>query len=237
MAFVQAWVETDPDGGVITVSLLDDYQRQTKTAIRERLEGDPAAPDLTGLIEVGSFSTAPKPRKGTARGYYDTEANILAFGATKREDGRFAISSDTKRLFNCATAAVSRIWSKDHLMVLGHTPLAGTYYDSPSQPATAVATEVNTQIPLPEAGRIKDLRLYVQANLSATTGPLAVTLRINGVDQALTATMPVNSPAGTLVTDLVNIVSVSLADLLSFKIVNGGAGTSGTMGFTFTYEH
>lgn len=106
MAFGNAWVETDPDGSVITVSQLDNSDRLIKAAVRERLEGDPAIPDLTGLIEVGSFSAAPKPRKGAARIYVDTAANILAFTATKREDGRLAVASDTGILYHVATAAV-----------------------------------------------------------------------------------------------------------------------------------
>lgn len=106
MAFTNSWVETDPDGSVITVSQLDNSDRLIKNAVRERLEGDPAAPDLTGLIEVGSFAAAPKPRKGTARVYVDTQANILAFGATKREDGRLAVASDTGQLYHVATAGV-----------------------------------------------------------------------------------------------------------------------------------
>lgn len=109
MAFTNAWVEGDPDGNVITVSQLDDSDRLIKAALRERLEGDPAIPNLTGLIEVGSFAAAPKPRKGAARIYVDTQANILAYDATKREDGRLAIASDTNRLYHVATAGVVEI--------------------------------------------------------------------------------------------------------------------------------
>lgn len=109
MAFTNSWIETDPDGSIITVSQLDNSDRLIKNATRERLEGDPAAPDLTGLIEVGSFPAAPKPRKGAARVYVDTQANILAYGATKREDGRLAVASDTGRLFHVATAAVASV--------------------------------------------------------------------------------------------------------------------------------
>lgn len=106
MAFQQSWVETDPDGSIITVSQLDDWIRFTKVAMRERLEGDPATPNLTGLIEVGSWTSAPKPRKGAARIYVDTDANIQAYDATKREDGRLAWATDTGKLYHVATAGV-----------------------------------------------------------------------------------------------------------------------------------
>ena len=116
MAFPDAWVETDPDGAVVFVSQLDDHIHLTKRALRQRLEGDPAVPDLTGLIEVGSWASAPKPRKGTARVYVDTDVNILAFGVTKREDGRLAFATDTKKLYHVGTAAVIEI---------GYVPVAG----------------------------------------------------------------------------------------------------------------
>lgn len=133
MGFGNVWVETDPDGSVITVSQLDDAIRLGKAATRERLEGDPAVPDLTGLIEVGSWAAAPKPRKGTARVYVDTAANIAAFGATKREDGRLAFASDTGRLYHVATAAVAEIaylplsgGTISGTLVLGAVTLGGT---------------------------------------------------------------------------------------------------------------
>lgn len=109
MAFANAWVESDPNGDVIFVSQLDDSDRLIKGAVRERMEGDPAAPDLTGLIEVGTWTSAPKPRKGAARIYVDTQANILTFGVTKREDGRLAIASNSRRLYHVATAGVVEI--------------------------------------------------------------------------------------------------------------------------------
>lgn len=94
MGFVTTWVETDPDGSIIHVSELDDWIRIRGTGVRERLEGDPANPDLTGLIEVGSFPAAPTPRMGTARTYVDTSANILAYDLTKVQNGRLALSND-----------------------------------------------------------------------------------------------------------------------------------------------
>lgn len=105
MAFVESWVESDPDGSVITGSLLDDYQRQTKRALRERLEGDPANP-LTGIFETGSWALAPIPRAGTARMYYGTDAAMLALAAASRQDGRLAFSTDLGVLYHAATAGM-----------------------------------------------------------------------------------------------------------------------------------
>jgi hypothetical protein len=103
MAFTESWIESDPDGAVITGSLLDDYQRQSKRAIRERLEGDPANPN-SGIYEAASFGATAIVRAGTARAYAVTAAGVAALTL---QDGRMAITTDTKRLFHLkATGAV-----------------------------------------------------------------------------------------------------------------------------------
>lgn len=112
MAFVESWVETDPDGSVITGSLLDDYQRQSKRAMRERLEGDPANPN-SGIFESASFSATAIVRAGTARAYAVTAAGVAALTL---QDGRIAITTDTQRLFHLkGTGAIE----------LGYIPTAG----------------------------------------------------------------------------------------------------------------
>jgi hypothetical protein len=103
MAFVEAWVETDPDGSVITGSLLDDYQRQAKRALRERLEGDAANP-LSGIFEVGTFSATAIVKAGSARLYAGTDAAIQALGAAYKQDGRMAIATDTNQLYHLRPA-------------------------------------------------------------------------------------------------------------------------------------
>lgn len=137
MAFAIAWDETSPDGDIVHVSGLDDSDRGIKTSIRERLEGDTAEPDLTGLIEVGSWPTAPKPRKGTARAYVDTAANILAYTTAQREDGRIAFATDAgviggPRVYHVATAAVAEI---GYLNIDGSRDMQGPLTVNPD-PAT-----------------------------------------------------------------------------------------------------
>jgi hypothetical protein len=51
MPFSKNWIETEPDGGIVTVSQLDNWIRDTKIAIRERLEDY--------LFEPGSFASGP----------------------------------------------------------------------------------------------------------------------------------------------------------------------------------
>jgi hypothetical protein len=105
MAFVEAWVETDPDGAVITGSLLDDYQRQSKRAIRERLEGD-ASNQLSGIFQAGTFGASSTIRIGTARAAMVTFANL---GTLTLADGRLAITSDTKRLYHLKASGLVEI--------------------------------------------------------------------------------------------------------------------------------
>jgi hypothetical protein len=124
MSFTEAWVETEPDGNIIFVSQLDDYIRTTRRNLRERLEGDPSVPDLTGLIEVGSWNAAPKPRKGTARVYVDPEATIVLYGVSKREDGRMAFANDSKKLFHVASGGAEEI---GYISTSGGTITSGSF--------------------------------------------------------------------------------------------------------------
>lgn len=51
MPFSKSWLESEPDGAIVTVSELDNWIRDTKIAIRERLEDS--------LFLPGSFANAP----------------------------------------------------------------------------------------------------------------------------------------------------------------------------------
>ena len=73
MAFGETWDETAPDGAVITVSQLDDFQRSDRIAVRERLEGDVADAN-TGIFIAASFATAPKLKE--LRGKTGVDANV-----------------------------------------------------------------------------------------------------------------------------------------------------------------
>src|SRR5687768_11030834 len=108
MAFTESWIETDPDGAVITGSQLDDYQRQTKRALRERMEGDPASP-LSGVYETGTFATTAMVKAGSARLYAGTDAAIQALGASYQQNGRMGIATDTRKLYHISGAGVVEI--------------------------------------------------------------------------------------------------------------------------------
>jgi hypothetical protein len=109
MAYTKTWVETDPIGSQITVSELDNWIRDTKIAIRERLELDGT---LGGLFEVGSFAaTGAMPAKGTGRFHADLFSNL---GSKNRQDGRGFFTTDSNsdanpRLFHLETSGAREI--------------------------------------------------------------------------------------------------------------------------------
>ena len=187
MAFVNAWVETDPDGNVIFVSLLDDSDRLIKGALRERMEGDPAVPNLTGLIEVGSWSLGPKPRKGTARLYIDTDANILAYDATKREDGRFAFATDTGKLYHVATAGVVAIgYDRTTLGASTDTAQPVKLFDQAVNLSTVSTVEVSLKSKVLKANSLgangNQLRVSIRGRATGTGGASwFILLKLGGV--------------------------------------------------------
>lgn len=126
MVFSKSWVETDPDGSAITISQLDNSDRDIKIALRERLEGD-GANLLTGVFETASWAAAPITKKGSGRFYIDTEANLNAAG-NPNLDGRglFTNNAGTShpKVYSKETAAAREI---AYLNRDGTRPLLGTF--------------------------------------------------------------------------------------------------------------
>jgi hypothetical protein len=118
MAFNRSWNENDPDGDVITISLLDDSQRDIKVAVRERLEGDSSDP-YSGIFENGSFANSARIRQGTARAHVTTDANIASL---PKIDGAIGISSDGKRIYHLASAGIIEL---EYLNRNGSRPAIG----------------------------------------------------------------------------------------------------------------
>jgi len=84
-------------------------------------------------------------------------------------------------------------------------------------------TESQTQIPMVFAGVID--KLYIRTYSAQNAGgSLVFTLRVNGVDTALTVTVPAGTASLTSVADTTNAVTVAAGDLVSMKVVNNYAG-------------
>ena len=234
MAFGQAWVETDPVGSTTQVLAMDDANRSYKIAVRERLEGDPAVPDLTGLIDVGSFPAAPKPRKGTARAYFDTEANIQAF-SSQLEDGRIAITPGS-HAYSCAAAGITGLVSRTWLVMTNTTYGVGTTYASPYR-MNITGTETAVKMPVGFDGRIRSLFMRLRLGTVGAAGTHVFTLRVNGVSTTLVATFNANDPLGTVAFDTTHAVAVSAGDYIAIRSDNNSGAGGNLFNGGFIYEH
>lgn len=200
MAFAESWVETDPDGSVITGSLLDDFQRQHKRAIRERLEGDPANAN-SGIFESGSLAATAIVRAGTARAYAVTAAGVAALTL---QDGRIAITTDTKRLFHLkATGAVE----------LDYIPSAGGAGINPAFGVVSAAGFLLNAVGTYAAGKVyKD----------AVNG--LILSGVGGSSYDAVITNSAGLAALRVPTATQNIVVPGSSGANAFDIVNAGAG-------------
>lgn len=196
MAFSEAWVEADPDGSVITVSLLDNYQRAAKRQIRERLEGDPATLN-SGIFEVGTFGTTAIVRAGTARAYMVTAA---ALGTLTLQDGRIAITSDTNRLYHLKGSGLVEL---SYVTLDGTRPITGyaTFNVGFAVLAGGItisgASLFNNNLAV--VGQLSGGTIVGPLTGNASTATVLATARdINGVSFNGSANITVPAAAGTL---------------------------------------
>ena len=85
-----------------------------------------------------------------------------------------------------------------------------------------LATEGDTQFPFPTAGTIRNLYIRT-SNTQNAGGSLVLTVRLNGADTALVATVTAGGAAGVY-SDTSNSFTVAAGDVISFKYVNNYAG-------------
>lgn len=88
------------------------------------------------------------------------------------------------------------------------------------------ATESLLQLPMPCAGTLKNFYLRYTNNQSAT-GSLVITLRKNGVSQAITVTLTSAGGASGTLSDTTNTVTVAAGDLICLQVTNNATATSG----------
>lgn len=80
------------------------------------------------------------------------------------------------------------------------------------------------QMPMPFAATLQNLRIFSRG-ASGGSGSTSFTLRVNGVDSALTCSIAQGLTPPVTGSDLVNTVSVSAGDLLSFKYRHSATGS------------
>jgi hypothetical protein len=94
---------------------------------------------------------------------------------------------------------------------------------------STVALENQRQIPVPYNVTFKNFFCFFGVGASQpATGSLVLTIRKNGVDTAITLTIPAGSSIGTY-SDITNSVSFVAGDLISVKAVNNALATSGNI--------
>jgi hypothetical protein len=93
----------------------------------------------------------------------------------------------------------------------------------------ANTAENQRQIPVPYAVTFKNFFCFFGVGASQpATGSLVLTIRKNGVDTAITITIPAGSSIGTY-SDTTNSESFAAGDLISVKAVNNALATSGNI--------
>lgn len=104
-------------------------------------------------------------------------------------------------------------------------PASTTYYLA--TPFTTLSTTAIAAF-IPTVGTIQNFYLRT-AGAQPASGALVCTVTINGVDSALTFTVPAGGAAGTY-SDTTHSASVSAGDRVGFKLVNNATGASAGIG-------
>ena len=107
---------------------------------------------------------------------------------------------------------------------LDTSPSSSTVYIPVISALEGYSSEVTTQIEFPVAGKLKKLRVQVNTNASSGTNS-SITVRKNGVDTALAATLTVGA-SNFIFQDYTDEVSVAAGDLINYKFVTGSSGAS-----------
>lgn len=170
---------------------------------------------LNGLTDnVQSFATGTS---GTDFGISSAIGvhtfNLPTASATKRgllsSTDWSAFSLPPNKIFSAPSATVA-------LLTTSYFFLSGSTIGS--------TTESNRFMYMPTAGTFKNLYIYTVTS-QAATGSLVITVRINGVDSALTLTIAAGSAPGVF-SNLINSVTYAAGDRVTLKVVNNATLTA-----------
>lgn len=175
----------------------------------------------TGLAVFGTSPTLVTPALGTPSALVLTNATGLPIagggtGGTTAATARGALG--VKNSYALQSGG-------------GTSPLdSTTYYFSFSNQAFNVAENSITKTSIPMAGTVTALILEIQVNTTqGSTENVTVTLRINGVDTAITGTMAWDSALTAIkVGTFTGTVVVAAADIVSIKMVTPAWATNPT---------
>jgi hypothetical protein len=101
----------------------------------------------------------------------------------------------------------------------------GTFFSAPYKPT---ANTTQNQFPWPEGGLITNLVFRKTNVIQPASGSLVITLMVNAVATALTATVPAGSATNTF-EDTTHEVSISAGDVLMWRFQNNATSNSAIM--------
>lgn len=158
---------------------------------------------------------------------------VLASDIKKLRDNMLAIAEGDASAPKISPLAIALQGDKYiGVMMLGALDLSA----SATRYANAVgvgaqSSEVLVQFAIPEACTVTELR--GKANAALAGGTLVATVRKNGADTALTATMGIGA---TTLADTGHSVDFDDGDLISLKLVSGAIGSTTDFAFTFVVK-
>lgn len=231
-----AYVDTGLGGKIST------YGSQTANTVLAAPDGSPGTPSFRAIVAAdiptlnqntsGSAATATTATNlaGGSGGSipYQTAANTTALLANGSA-GQVLQSNGTTLAPSWVTASGSDLGSIFSVVPPGGIQVsAATNYiglifvGSPSN----TGTEANRQVMMPVAGTLQKLYIRTTTTQDATT-PCVITVRVNGVNTAITITISAGQTATTL-SDLTHTASVNAGDLVSISVAQP-SGLSGTI--------
>lgn len=157
----------------------------------------------TGALVFGTSPTLSSPIVGTQSAL----DNSTKAASTAYTDAAVALAPN--QIFSAPSATVA-------LLTTSFFFLSGSTIGS--------TTESNRFMYMPKAGTFKNLYIYTVTSQPAT-GSCVITVRINGVDSALTLTIAAGSAPGVF-SNLINSVNYAAGDRVTLKVVNNATLTA-----------
>ena len=226
-------------------------QKAVKTAVDLKVDANSAITgatktkvtyDAKGLVTAGADATTADIADSSNKRYV-TDANLTVIGntsGTNTGDQTLSGLGGVPTTRNITINGTTQDLSADRTFTVGNPfPLFGAGMGNITGASTtryfaflsltANAAENQRQIIVPYAVTFKNFFCFFGVGASQpATGSLVLTIRKNGVDTAITITIPAGTSSGTF-SDTTNSESFAAGDLISVKGVNNALANSGNI--------
>lgn len=197
--------------------------------------------DAKGLVTSGADATTADIADSSNKRYV-TDANLTVIGntsGTNTGDQTLSGLGGVPTARNITINGTTQDLSADRTFTVGNPfPLFGVSLSNVPASTTryfaflslaSLAAENQRQIIVPYAVTFKNFFCFFGIGAGQTiSGSLVLTIRKNGVDTAITITIPAGTSSGTF-SDTTNSASFAAGDLISIKAVNNAVLTSGNV--------